>query len=52
MADREIPMQELLYDETGAYAVNEQLHHSYFSGYVDQYHVNNSIASNGETEDV
>jgi hypothetical protein len=52
MADKVIPMQELLYDETGTNEVNEQLNHSYFSGFVDQYHVTNSTAANSENEDI
>ncbi|QOR65834.1 hypothetical protein IM538_18790 [Cytobacillus suaedae] len=52
MEDRDIPMQELLFDETGTSEVNEQLHHSYFSGFVDQYHVLNSVAANSEDEDI
>lgn len=50
MIDKDIPMQELLFDETGTSEVNEQLHNSYFSGFVDQYHVLNSIAANSEED--
>ena len=52
MGDREIPMQELLYDETGTHEVNEQLHLSYFSGFVDQFHVMNANTSHSENDDV
>ncbi|MBE4908268.1 hypothetical protein IMZ08_09390 [Bacillus luteolus] len=52
MTDKDIPMQELLFDETGTSEVNEQLHNAYFSGFVDQYHVLNSTAVNSEEEEI
>ncbi|MDF0727529.1 hypothetical protein PY093_12600 [Cytobacillus sp. S13-E01] len=52
MVKKSMPIQGLMYDETGTLEVNEQLYSSYYSGFVDQFSEANSTLEEEKNEEL